>query len=116
MTNEEFWQQPPPLMFRRVIEGWVRAEQLEIEKKAARKAKKAAKTAPEAVAISPEVAAYFTDDPAAVKPVSGVWVCQICKDAPPKYQDYPNNYKWKREKSFLDHISSDRCFGVKPWA
>lgn len=108
MTIEEFWQQEPPLLFRRVVEGWARAEQLEEAKKAARKAKQVARTAPKAATI--------TDNPAVTKPVGGVWVCKICKDAPPKYQDYPNNHKWKTEKGFLDHVSSDRCFGVKPWA
>lgn len=109
MTIEEFWQQEPPLMFRRVVESWARAEQIEEEKRAARKAKKAAKDAPEAAIISPEVEAYFTDDPAATKPVGGFWICKICKDAPRKHPDWPNNYKWKTEKGFLNH----KCLGGK---
>ena len=103
MTIEEFWNQEPPLIFRRIVEGWVRAEQIEEEKRAAKLAKKAARAKPEGVTISPAVAAYFTDDPAAIKPVGYVWVCQMCKAAPRKHPDFSNSYKWKTEKGFLNH-------------
>jgi hypothetical protein len=99
MTHEEFWNQEPPYFLRRVLNAHAKAIQDAEEKEAAKKAKKAAKLA----GVPVEVVAVA----AGPKPLGYVWVCERCKAAPPKYKDYPNNYKWKTEKGFLGH----KCLG-----
>lgn len=61
------------------------------------------------VSISPSVAACFTDDLPAVDPAfsNGYWRCTKCRDGKEKYYGYPNNWKWKREKSYREH----KCVG-----
>lgn len=108
LTIEEFWNQEPPYFLRAVVQKWARAELEAVEKEEKKRAKKEAKAAErEGVAVSPEAVALFTDAPVATKPLGGVWICEKCKAAPPRYKDYPNNYKWKTEKGFLNH----KCLG-----
>jgi hypothetical protein len=99
MTHEEFWNQEPPYFLRRVLDAHAKAIQDAEEKEAKKAAKKAAK----ATGVPVEVVTVAAEP----KPLGYVWVCEKCKAAPRKHPDWPNNYKWKREKNFLAH----KCLG-----
>lgn len=100
MTIEEFWDQEPPYFLRVYFNSLAAAQKALEAKAAAKEAKRAAKAA----GVTVEAAPVVSSEP---KPLGYVWTCEKCKAAPPRYKDYPNNYRWKTEKGFLGH----KCLG-----
>lgn len=131
MTIDEFWNQSPPAFLRYVVcrppDDWpvkgtrqnnVAALRLDYVRRGlvtffdeyvASKAPGEDYVIPDAVIAARRAPILFEETPEAetVKPVGGIWKCEKCKAAPPRYKDYPNNYKWKTEKGFLGH----KCLG-----
>lgn len=134
MTADEFFNQSPPLLLRSIVsdppDDWptkgtrqynVNAMRLDYVRRGlvtfydeyvASKQPGDLFVTPDAVVAARRAPLLFDDAVGnavseAVAPVGGVWKCGKCKAAPPRYANYPNNYKWKTEKGFLNH----NCLG-----
>ena len=130
MTTSEFWNQSPPAFLRYIVcrppEDWptkgtrghnVNAQRLDYVRRGlvtfydeymASKQPGEWFVTPDAIIAARRAPMLFAGPSSeAVKPVGGIWKCEKCEAAPPKYKDYPNNYKWKTEKGFLGH----KCLG-----
>ena len=130
MTTAEFWNQSPPALFRYIVcrppEDWptkgtqeskVKAQRLDYVRRGlvtffdeyvASKQPGELFVTPDAVTAARRAPVLFAEPSSeAVKPVGGIWKCEKCKAAPPRYKDYPNSWKWKTERGFLNH----KCLG-----
>lgn len=127
MTIAEFFNQEPPALLRYLIcpppDDWptkgtrghnVNAQRLDYVRRGlvtffdeyvASKQPGEDYVTPDAAVASRRAPVLYDD--AAVKPVGGVWVCEKCKAAPSRYENYPNNYRWKTKKGFSGH----KCLG-----
>jgi len=104
------YQWRAPYFLRAVIQKWSAAEAEEEAKRLKKLARKTVKDVAvgeeKGVTIAPAVAALFTD---AQPELGKVWTCEACRRAPRRLAEFPNNWKWKTEKGFLNH----KCLGKK---